>query len=97
MLAEMELGLPNAAQQVADWVRKAGEARHVPIVIREEQIEERRGQYTTSFLVPVDIPSLEPAAFLETLSDISSEWNDRDPYPEKFLLLYPAGVPEHVV
>ena len=97
MLAEIELGLPNTAQGVADWVRKAGEARRVPIDIREEQIEERRGQYTTSFLVPVEIPFLETAVFLKTLSDISSEWNDRDPYPEKFLLLYPAGVPEHVV
>ena len=97
MLTETEVSLPSTAQHAADWVRKEGEARHVWIGIREEQIEERRGQYHTTILIPVDAPSLETGAYLDLLSEIESQWNNRDPYPEKSLLLYPAGIPEHVV
>ena len=97
MLAETDLSRPITIQQAVDWVEQEAEKRHVAVKMPENQTEERRGQYHTTILIGVDAPSLETGAFLDLLSEIEGQWNNRDPYPEKFLFLYPAGVPEHVV
>ena len=48
-------------------------------------------------MIGVDAPSFDTGAFLDLIGEITRQWSNRAPYPEKFLFLCPAGIPEHVV
>lgn len=97
MLAEEELSQQGVIRQAVDWVKNEAQARHVMVEVCSELIEERRGDYYTFIMMPVEIPDLETDEFLETLGSIQSKWNNREPRPDKRLFLYPAGVPRHAI
>ncbi len=97
MLAEEELTQIETVQQAVNYVKHEAEARHVAAVIPLGQAEERRGDYYTFLMIPVEMPALATDEFLRLLGKIQNKWNDQEPRPEKLLFLYPAGVPRHAV
>ncbi len=97
MLAEEELIEIKTVQQAVAWVKNEAEARHVTAEIFSDQAEERRGDYYTFLMIPIEIPALETGEFLDVLGKIEGKWNNREPRPEKLLFLYPAGVPRYAV
>ena len=97
MLAEEELIQQSGVQQAVDWLRNEASARQIVMEICSDQIEERRSEYYTRIMVPVELPTLETGDFLEMLGTLQNKWNNQEPRPSNRLSLYPAGLPPHAV